>query len=268
MRGIVEIPKGGMPDTTDTQGWVQFLKKLNDAIKYQNGVIIAALRLAERDGITIDQALAKIGDDGRAIDQSFLPTVNVGNVSSVQDPEPLSASSDAVSATISISGHTLQTDFGAIAYNPGSISGLSLNTRYYITTDDPDYLGGAVTYVATTSKPNVTSASGTYLVGSIITPISANSVLITAAASANPIEFTTPVSGWITGDVVLLGGLPGDFGSNLNGTSKTITVLSPTTFTVAVNGTTYAAYTTGGSAQRIVDSSLPDYGGGGGGGLP
>lgn len=276
MRGIVEVPAGGMPETKNTQGWAQFLKKINDAIQTQGADIILSVErleaviveLASRAGISLDDILQLVGDDGRLTSQYALPTVNVSNVSSVQDLSPLSASSDAITAEISVSAHVLQTDFDPISYGPGSIAGLALNTRYHVYADDPDYLGGSVTYMATTDRTTVTSVTGRYLVGSIITPVSANSSSIVNATSANPIVFTTGVHGWNTGDLVALGALPGDFGTNLNGDQYTITVLSPTTFSIPIDGTLYAAYTTGGNATRIVDSTAPDYGGGAGGGLP
>lgn len=275
-RGIVEVPAGGIPATTDKAGWRRFLAQINEALRTQAGELqlkidqlnAAVILLADRAGISLTDVLQNVDDTGRLTTQYALPTINVGNVSSVQDPLPLSATSSALTSTINIDAHILQTDFGAIAYNAGSISGLTLNTRYYILTTDPDYLGGAVVYTATTNKPTITSASGLYLVGSIVTPIAANSASITNATGANPIVFTTGPQGWNTGDLVQFAGLPGDFGSNLNGQQKTITVLSPTTFSIPVDGTTYAAYTSGGSATRIVDSTLPDYGGGGGGLVP
>src|SRR6186713_1354086 len=91
---------------------------------------------------------------------SFLPTVNWGNVSSVQSADPISATANVGTADITIAAHTLHTDFGDIAYNPGAITGLALGTRYYIYVDDPDYEGGAVTYIASTAKPNVPANSG------------------------------------------------------------------------------------------------------------
>jgi hypothetical protein len=266
-RGILEMTRQ-IPTTT--REWDTLLRQINDLIQVQGdqAYITAVISLADRAGIPVADVLALIGDDGRLTSQFALPTVNVSNVSSVQDSSPLSATSDAISAEISVSAHVLQTDFGPISYGPGSLAGLALNERYYVYADDPDYVGGSVTYLATTNKTTVTSITGRYLVGSIITPVSANSTSITAATSANPIVFTTGTHGWNSGDTVQFSGLPGDFGTNLNGQQKIITVLSPTMFSIPVDGLLYAAYTSGGNAARVVDSTEPDYGGGAGGALP
>lgn len=79
---------------------------------------------------------------------------------------------------------------------------------------------------------------------------------ITGATSTNPIQFTTAESlaslNILNNDIVLFAGLPGDFGTNLNGVEHIVTVTGANTFTIAVNGVAYAAYTAGGTAKRIV----------------
>ena len=72
---------------------------------------------------------------------------------------------------------------------------------------------------------------------------------ITGATSANPVVFTTSGSHNLgTGDTVTFSGLPGDFGTNLNSNTYEVTWLSATTFSIAVNGGGWTAYTTGGTA--------------------
>lgn len=268
MEGILRIPRK-LPE--NQRDWEQFTRRLNEAIKIDGdrAVLAALTTISERTGTDLDTLLTYISDAGRAIDQRLLPMVNFGNVSSVQSVYPLSATAGSTTADITISSHTLHTDFGSINYNSGSITGLALNTAYYVYADDVNYQGGAVTYVATTSRPNVPANSGRYLVGVITTPVSANTANINGATSANPIVFqTTAAHGWTTGNSAQFATLPGDFGTNLNGQTKTITVVDPTHFSVAVDGSAYAAYTTGGTATRIVADSDPDFGGGGGGYLP
>lgn len=251
--------------------WEEFLRKLNTALRTdgERAVLGALTTIAERTGTDLGTLATYLSDAGRATDQRLLPMVNFGNISSVQSVDPLTASSGATTADITVSAHTLHTDFGNIAYNGGAVTGLSLNTRYYVTASDPNYAGGAVTYTATTSRPNVPANSGLYFVGTITTPAAANTVNITAATSANPPEFTTATNhGWSTADNSLLAALPGDFGTNLNGTTQSITVTAPDKFTVPVNATLYAAYTTGGTATRVVVDTTPDFGGGAGGFIP
>lgn len=265
--GILRIPQA-MPK--NQREWEQFTRFLNQWVRTDGvkAIVDSTATLSNRTSTNLSTVLQRIGDTGRATDQRLMPMVNFGNVASVQSIYPLASGSGPSTADITVSAHTLHTDFGGIAYNSGAILGLSLNTSYYVYADDPNNAGGAVTYVATTSRPNVAANSGRYLVGVITTPVAANSVSITAATSANPIEFTTGTHGWSSGDTVLFAGLPGDFGTNLNGTTRVITVTAVNKFTIAVDGSAYAAYTSGGSVSRVVAPTNPDFGGGGGGYLP
>lgn len=268
MTGAIVEFRRGVPK--NDKEWSDILSRLNQAIGFEAGraVLGALTTIAERSGTDLETMLQYIGDAGRATDQRLVPMVNFGNVSSVQSADPIGATAGASTADISIAAHTLHTDFGNVAYNPGAILGLPLNTRHYIYADDPANAGGAVTYVATTSKPTVPANSGRYLVGSIVTPIAANTASISAATSANPVHFTTTAAhGWTTGDSVDFAGLPGDF-AVLNSGTYAITVIDSDEFTIAIDGSAYAAYTSGGTATRVVDDQFPDYGGGGGGALP
>lgn len=264
LEGILRPPRGELKTVRD---WDQFLRRFNEQFLYDGvrAIIAEAATIAEREGTDIATILQRIADDGRAEDQRFLPQVSAGNVLSLQDINPLVASADAVNATISIDAHTLQYGFGPVSYNSGTIVGLLPETNYYVYADDPDYEGGAVTYLATTNRQNITADNGRYFVGNITTAISANTAAITGATSANPIVFTTtPGHGWSTGNEATLSALPGDFGTNLNGNTYEITVIDPTHFSIAVNGTTYAAYTTGGLATRVSVATEGPAGGGGG----
>ena len=224
--------------------------------------------LAKPTGRTvgIPALVTNITNSGVAKDQTFVPNVSTGGKSSVQSVQPLTATSGASTSTISVASHNLQYGFGQVAYNSGSISGLSTSTLYYVYADDPTYAGGAVTYQATTNAQTAVAGNGRYYLGSITTPVSGSSNNISAATSANPIAFTTSTNhGWNTNDQVTFASLPGDFGTNLNGTTQTITVTGLATFTVAVDGHTYAAYTSGGTATRVTNSTQGGWGGGGGG---
>jgi hypothetical protein len=216
-------------------------------------------------GVGVPSLVQKITDIGTAQDQRFLPQVSAGNKLSVQNTLPLSASANASTAVISVGAHTVQYGYGQVAFSSGSISGLSVNTTYYVYANDPAFGGGAVTYLATTNPQTVVAANGNYYVGSIKTPVSASTNTITGATSANPIVFTTGLAhAWNSGDQVIFASLPGDFGTHLNSTTQTITVTDATHFSIAVDGTTYSAYTSGGTATRV--SSGTSGGGGGGGG--
>ena len=216
--------------------------------------------------VGVPSLVQKITDVGTAQDQRFLPQVSAGNKLSIQNIVPLSANANASTATILVGSHTVQYGYGQVSYSSGTISGLSTNTQYYVYASDPSYQGGAVTYLATTNPQTVTADNGNYYVGSITTPISATTNSITGATAANPIVFQTGVAhGWSTNDQVSFLSLPGDFGTNLNGQTKTITVTDTTHFSVAVDGHLYSAYTSGGTATRVSNDTVGGGGGGGGG---
>lgn len=82
-------------------------------------------------------------------------------------------------------------------------------------------------------------------------PGTGTALSITGATSANPISITSTAHGLSTGHLVQFASLPGDFGTNLNGLPFSITGTGSNTFTVAVNGTGFASYTSGGTATRV-----------------
>jgi hypothetical protein len=99
-------------------------------------------------------------------------------------------------------------------------------------------------------------------VGSITTAVTTVSGSITAASIANPAEFTTGAEHELAnGDEVEFDGMPGDW-APLNTGPWVVTVTAPTKFTVTINSTAFAAYTSGGTFVRIA----PDTDGGGGSG--
>jgi hypothetical protein len=134
-------------------GWAKVFRNLNRLIGRD-----------ERDHWRIDSSLA------RASDQRLLPLVSASNKLSTQSVQPLTAADVGSTATVSIASHSVQFGFGTVAYGAGEISGLSFSTVYYIYADDPDYEGGAVTYVATTNANLVTAGNGRYYVGKVTTP--------------------------------------------------------------------------------------------------
>lgn len=209
----------------------------------------------------------KIGDTGRAADQRFLWPVNVGSRNSVQSASGiLTSTSTLTGSTVNVAGHSIKYDFGSVTYNAGSISGLNVEQEYLIYCHDPDFQGGAVTYLAT-QDPAVVIETGNYYVGSISTAVSPTTATVDGATSADPIEVTTLAAhGWKTGDAVSFADMPGDFGTNLNGNSYSITKTAANKFRVAVDGHLYTAYTSGGTATRVTNATAGGAGAGGGAG--
>jgi hypothetical protein len=238
---------------------------------YQAGdgrlIVGADAGLAGRPSSSLPTVLTRITDGGRAEDQRFLPQVSAGNVLSMQDAGPVTAEATAGpgNAEITIAAHTLQYGWGAVSYNAGSIAGLDPDTNYYVYADDPDYLGGAVTYLATTNRQTVTASNGRYFVGAVRTTVALTTANISAATSTNPVQFTTSAAhGWNTGNTVDFASLPGNFGTAFNNGVFQITVNGASTFTVAVDGSAFSAYTSGGTVTRTNVTSISGNGGGGG----
>lgn len=123
------------------------------------------------------QSMDVVGADqgGRMPDQRSLLTVSAGNVNSVQSWTPtgsnlITSSDNGSSARIDIKAHSLYLGSGlVVGYNAGSITGLSFGTEYHIYSDDADFEGGSVTYLATLSPFKITQESDRYYVGTIIT---------------------------------------------------------------------------------------------------
>lgn len=114
--------------------------------------------------------VADLTQEGVLRSLDILTTVDLFNAGSLQNISPLTATDAGSDATITIAAHTVHYGSTTLAYNSGSITGLSFDTVYWVYADDPNKLGGAVTYVATTTVTDVTSNIGRYFVAEITTP--------------------------------------------------------------------------------------------------
>ena len=113
---------------------------------------------------------AYLDETGRAASQRFFYPVSMANRNSVQSSSTiLTATSGSTTSQIDVAGHSVKFDFGDVSYNAGSISGLAVETLYYVYADDPDYGGGTVTYYATANPDNLI-AQGRYYIGFLTTP--------------------------------------------------------------------------------------------------
>lgn len=153
--GIVHFVRN-IPGPTDTVGWGKVFRQLN-----------LLLSVDRENHYRIDATRA------RASDQRLIPLVNSSNKLSTQSAQPVTAEDAGSDATIEVDAHSVQFGFGTVAYNAGSISGLNYSTLYYVYVDDPEYAGGAVTYLATTNANLVTAGNGRYYVGKVTTPAAA-----------------------------------------------------------------------------------------------
>lgn len=153
----------------DFEQW--YKTHIRDALRFSDIQDENQKALAGRTaGVDLPVLLTHMGDTGRASSQRMLPLLNAGGKLSTQSAQPLTATDAGADASIAIASHNVQFGFGSVAYNSGSITGLSFSTKYYVYANDPTYAGGAVTYLATTNANIPTSGDGFYYVGSVTTP--------------------------------------------------------------------------------------------------
>jgi len=146
-----------------------------DWVQYQNELAKWVIRVAKLgDGSFTDSADATISGldemPGTLADQDSIPTAAVFNVGSTQSTSVLTAADVGSDTTITIAAHNIVYDSTTLAYNSGTITGLSFSTLYHVYVDDADKAGGAVTYLATTTLTDITASKDRYFVGSITTP--------------------------------------------------------------------------------------------------
>lgn len=146
-----------------------------------SGIVIQQTLVEEADAIyswtpaTDEQTIpARVSADtpARIADQRAIVPQSAGGIIVAVGTAPLSATDAGASATINVAAHTYQYGFGTVSVNAGSITGLNYLTTYYVYFDDLNREGGAVSYVATTSKTVVAAANSRTLVGGITTPAS------------------------------------------------------------------------------------------------
>lgn len=102
--------------------------------------------------------------------QDILNPITILNKGSAQSAAPLTAADVGSDATITIASHNVHFDGNTLAYNSGSITGLSFATTYYVYTDDALKAGGTVTYVSSTTATDMMGSTARYYVGEVTTP--------------------------------------------------------------------------------------------------
>lgn len=129
------------------------------------------LRELSRVFSDLNQWVRKSRDRVHALDQRFSHQISAANKQSTQSVNPLTATDlGGGVAEVQIASHSVQYAHGTVSYNSGSISGLENATLYYIVCDDPEFEGGAVSYLRSQNPNVVTEEIGRYFVGTITTP--------------------------------------------------------------------------------------------------
>lgn len=119
----------------------------------------------------LNRAIVTNGSRTYSADQRFSNQIAAANKQSTQSVNPLTATDEGGGlAEIQIAAHSVQYADRTVSYNAGSIAGLDNATLYYVVVDDPEFLGGAVSYLRSQNPNVVTQNLGRYFVGTITTP--------------------------------------------------------------------------------------------------
>lgn len=144
-----------------------------------SGLIFPLILVEEADAIyawdeAVDEqaipASATVNRAEMVTNQTSLPPVNVAGALTVVSNNPLTATDNGASAKITVAAHTRHFGHGNVSYNSGVITGLAFSSKYYVYCDDKGLRGGAMTYIATTSKTDVADNVNRVYVGEITTP--------------------------------------------------------------------------------------------------
>jgi hypothetical protein len=161
-------------NSTDGTALPYFSQTINNA---WSNIIVAFNALASNEG-DLAALVAQIQDilnqivaiNGLIVDVNGKLT-NASITNSYTDPtNVLSASVSGTTATITIANHNrLYTDGTSVAVTGGTITGLAINTTYYVYYSDPTRAGGTVTYQYSTDQTAAAQVGGVHSVGSIYT---------------------------------------------------------------------------------------------------
>ena len=175
-RSIEIIEENRTPSYTFHRWWDVVVKALEEAISSLQTAVVniqAAISAAASAQASANAAQAS----ANAAQASAAQVNNLTNVAgSGTDVNPLSSNDAGTSATIVVSNHNrLYPNSGPVAVTGGSLTGLAYSTVYWIYYDDPNRVGGAVVYSATTSETVASQRGDRHLVGKITTPVASGS---------------------------------------------------------------------------------------------
>lgn len=123
--------------------------------------------------VTINQPVVGLLNPatGRATSRRITSQLIAGGVLQTLDVNPISATTSGGVSTVNIAAHVIFDDAGSTSFSSGSIGGLTPDVFYYVWEANPDFQGGARTYVATTNRNDLTVFGRRY-VGFVTTPAS------------------------------------------------------------------------------------------------
>jgi hypothetical protein len=164
-----------VPEDTDIEGRTG--EPVGDIVQNLNvsGDIRDAMEFQARPGIQAKNFVQRIDGNGTGIDVRLIPVSKGANLgSAIVGASPLSSSDDGLDAEVTISGFTVQFDFGTLAVSGGQITGLAYTTLYNIVLRGFSYTDGSwSSATAETSDADTTDDENVFYVGSITTAAAA-----------------------------------------------------------------------------------------------
>ena len=179
---MIKLPRlpYGWKDTPDMfeRYWDQTLTQIEASV---NGILAAqAAAVAANAAATTAQAAAVTANTAATAASTAASTANTAatavtaqsNIaSSYVTGCTITATDAGANVTVTISAHTrVYGDGTSVAVSGGSLTALAYSTTYFIYYDQASRLGGAVTYVATTSSSTAAQLGSRHVVGSALTP--------------------------------------------------------------------------------------------------
>lgn len=143
-----------------------FIRTMNDNIAKLAAANNQTAELVAQIALALEQA-------GIAIETAEATAARVSIANSYTSPGAIlsAAAVDGTDCTITIADHTRKYGDGTSVEVTGStITGLAGETTYYLYYDDPEFAGGAVTYLYSTNYLDAAQENGRHSCGDITTP--------------------------------------------------------------------------------------------------
>lgn len=150
---------------------------LSDASKLSDGIFLLKSQiLLQGRSVSVEPI---IHATSKFVPEELDEALRLANGVVIQGPSPLSSSGNAritnnwISIWISGFSAWIRDRDSVVNFNGGSISGLAIDTTYYVYADDAKRQGGPVTYMATPIRSNALSGREKIYIGRIRTPLPA-----------------------------------------------------------------------------------------------
>ena len=168
------VDKMGIPVTAFIEWWQSFAKAIEGAFNALAETVAAvAAAQAAADAANAAAAAADAAAVGAQAAADSATTVAALTASGVTGAT-ITATDAGANVTVAITAHTrVYGDGTSVSVSAGSVLAQPYSTLVYIYYDDAARIGGAVTYLASTSQATAAQTGDRHLVGQVLTPAAA-----------------------------------------------------------------------------------------------